>query len=273
MHFPLVTVGVPFFNDKKIFDCLESLFLQSYTNLQIVVSDNFSKDDLSEKLCSFSKEKNIEYFRNDKNYGAIYNHNKLLDYAKGEYFLWLHSDDKISKNFIKKSVEILERDNEVVSVVGNINVLDKINSNIVVRKYREPNNLNCERYQRIKNFIKGDFPDTFLNALHRKSKIKRLGNYFSNEIPFIYNLLNEGKIFGCGEIYYFKNEDQNKRNFKSLSTHYNPLKKLYRHSWFKECLIILFGLKISNLKKIFLIVSFFFHNSPILRTIIKKNFN
>ena len=270
MHQELVTVGVPFYNDKRIFSCLDNLLLQTYTNLQIIISDNFSENELSEKVQIYCKEKKLEYFRNDKNYGAIYNHNNLLAYAKGDYFLWLHPDDKISNNFIEKSVEILNADKDIVSVIGNIIVLYKIDNNKVIRKYAEPKKLYCNKFERIKNFIKGNYPDTFLNHLHRKSKLKNLGDHISSEIPFIFNLLDKGKIYGCKDISFFKNENQDKRNFKNLSKHYNPYKKLNKHLWFKECIIILIKLEISLIKKVFLIVSFFLYNLPILRNFIKK---
>ena len=60
MHQELVTVGVPFYNDKRIFSCLDNLLLQTYTNLQIIISDNFSENELSEKVQIYCKEKKLE---------------------------------------------------------------------------------------------------------------------------------------------------------------------------------------------------------------------
>ena len=70
--------------------------------------------------------KKISYFKNDKNRGAIFNHNVLIDYAKGKYFMWAHCDDLISKNFVKDAVTFLERDSGISSVTGKMIFIEKM---------------------------------------------------------------------------------------------------------------------------------------------------
>ena len=111
MSLPLVSIGVPFFNSEKSIERLiESLLNQNFENIEIILSDNCSTDKSKEKINKYLINEKINYFRNDKNFGSIYNHNILLDYAKGKYFMWAHSDDLLSENFIKDAVLVLEKD-------------------------------------------------------------------------------------------------------------------------------------------------------------------
>tara|TARA_B100000524_G_C23493189_1_gene314186 strand:- start:57 stop:446 length:390 start_codon:yes stop_codon:yes gene_type:complete len=124
MNPPLVTIGIPVFNDDKIFDCLNVVLKQKYEYLQIIILDNFSDIKFRDKLKEFVKNKNIELVINKENLGSIYSHNKLLDLAKGKYFMWLHSDDRISKNFILESVNLLEKNETILGVIGKIFLFD-----------------------------------------------------------------------------------------------------------------------------------------------------
>ena len=49
MNSPLVTIGIPVFNDYKIFDCINIILKQKYNYLQIIIIDNFPILNLEEK--------------------------------------------------------------------------------------------------------------------------------------------------------------------------------------------------------------------------------
>ena len=99
MSLPLVSIGVPFYNSSSNIErVIKNLLEQSFENIEIILSDNCSTDNSKEIIDKFLINKKISYFKNDKNRGAIFNHNVLIDYAKGKYFMWAHCDDLISKN-------------------------------------------------------------------------------------------------------------------------------------------------------------------------------
>jgi glycosyltransferase involved in cell wall biosynthesis len=98
---PLVSIGIPTYNraDGYLRECIESAVNQTYSNIEIIISDNCSTDGTS-NLVNGIADPRIRYFRHEKNIGANNNFNYCLEQAKGDYFLLLHDDDLIDPDFI-----------------------------------------------------------------------------------------------------------------------------------------------------------------------------
>lgn len=99
---PLVTIAIPTYNraDGYLREALESALSQTYENIEIVISDNCSTDD-TELLIRGISDSRLRYIRHSENIGAINNFNFCLQEANGVYFLMLHDDDLIDKDFIE----------------------------------------------------------------------------------------------------------------------------------------------------------------------------
>jgi glycosyltransferase involved in cell wall biosynthesis len=272
MNLPLVSIGVPFFNNEKSIERLiESLLNQNFENIEIILSDNCSTDNSKEKINKYLSNKKINYLRNDKNFGPIYNHNILLNYAKGKYFMWAHSDDFLSNNFIKDAVSILEKDDGVSSVSGKIIFMK---NDVNIGNLHEPNNLNADGYKRIENYISGNFVDTLMNGLHRKSTVEKLKYIMSTEIPFTFNLLVKGKIEGCPSAKYFKYVDH-QRSMKEIVKHYQYTNLFIgrRYAWYLSSILEILKSELSILDKTKLIIKFICFKFPLVRIFFRKKIN
>lgn len=89
---PFFSIVVPTYN--RVSDLQFALYCvlrQSFSDYEIVISDNCSTDN-TENTINKLKNKKIRYFRNRKNIGMILNQKKAIEYAKGEY-VFLHGDD------------------------------------------------------------------------------------------------------------------------------------------------------------------------------------
>ena len=98
---PLVSILVPVYN-VEIFlpDCLRSVINQTYSNLQIIVIDDGSKDSSWEIMNDFAnKDSRIEIYHQN-NQGVAATRNLLLEKANGEYYLFVDSDDWLESNTI-----------------------------------------------------------------------------------------------------------------------------------------------------------------------------
>jgi len=73
---------------------LESVRNQLYKNLEIIVVDDFSRDETSQYVKQkCNEDKRIIYVRNEKNMGACYSRNIAIQMAKGKYITGLDDDD------------------------------------------------------------------------------------------------------------------------------------------------------------------------------------
>ncbi len=104
--YPLVSIGIPTYNraDRFLQEALRSALEQTYPNIEVIVSDNCSKDD-TERVVQGFRSPRLRYFRHETNIGANNNFNFCLEQARGEYFQLLQDDDTIDRDYISTCLE------------------------------------------------------------------------------------------------------------------------------------------------------------------------
>lgn len=104
---PLVSVIVPVYNSEKYLEeCLNSLKLQTYDNLEFICVNDGSADGSLEILNMF-KEVDDRFVIIDKEHaGVSCARNEGLKFAKGEYISFADSDDRVSLSLYKKFSEV-----------------------------------------------------------------------------------------------------------------------------------------------------------------------
>jgi glycosyltransferase involved in cell wall biosynthesis len=91
----LVSVGIPTFNRATTLErAVESVLMQDYPSLEVVISDNASTDG-TESMCRRITDlhPNVTYVRQPSNLGPTANFLQTLSRSRGELFLWLGDDD------------------------------------------------------------------------------------------------------------------------------------------------------------------------------------
>ncbi len=117
--FPLVSIVVITYNSAQfILETLESAKAQSYTNIELIISDDCSTDGTLE-ICEKWLEKNKERFVRtaiislDRNTGIAANCNRGFTAAKGEWIKGIAGDDILFKDCISDSIEFVNKNKEV----------------------------------------------------------------------------------------------------------------------------------------------------------------
>lgn len=97
-----VSVIIPVFNSSKyIKQCIDSILEQSLKNWELILVDDHSTDNSYEILCNYQKkDKRIKVLQNEGNNGAGSTRNIGINCAKGEYLLFLDSDDFFDKDLL-----------------------------------------------------------------------------------------------------------------------------------------------------------------------------
>ena len=99
-------------NSESIIDSIESLQIQTYKNLEILLLDDKSSDDTKEKINYLSeKYENIRPFFNEANIGLTKSLNKLINYANGELIARDDYHDISFPNRFEKQLTILNEMN------------------------------------------------------------------------------------------------------------------------------------------------------------------
>ncbi len=99
---PLVSILLPVYNvEQYLPQCIESILNQTYTNLQVVLIDDGSKDS-SLQICQSYAEKDsrVEVYKQE-NQGVATTRNHLLEKVNGDYVLFVDSDDWIELDMVE----------------------------------------------------------------------------------------------------------------------------------------------------------------------------
>ncbi|WP_114781598.1 glycosyltransferase family 2 protein [Botryobacter ruber] len=107
VNLPLVTVGMVTYNSSKyVRHAIESVLSQSYENLELVICDDCSTDGTWEIIKSFNDSR-IRAHRNFKNLREYPNRNQVIDFALGEYLIFIDGDDILYPHGLEYMVTML----------------------------------------------------------------------------------------------------------------------------------------------------------------------
>ena len=112
---PLISVCVPVHNGGLfIRENLNSLYSQTYPNLEILISDDFSNDN-SVPIIRNIKNKDTQIYLQPKRLGWVGNCNFLIGKSSGVYFSILPQDDLIPHNYYEKLYTGFEKNNLAIN--------------------------------------------------------------------------------------------------------------------------------------------------------------
>ncbi len=95
-----ISIVIPAYNAEMVLNkCIESLILQSYSNIEILIIDDGSKDNTLQIANTFAKaDSRIKVFTK-KNSGVSDTRNLGLEKVTGDYVSFIDADDYVEKNF------------------------------------------------------------------------------------------------------------------------------------------------------------------------------
>lgn len=118
MSDPAVSVVVPTYGHADLVEAtLESVFAQSFGDLEVVVVNDGSPDDTGERLAPWVEAGRIRYVE-QTNAGQGAARNRGLRMARGRYVAFLDDDDLWPPDKLAWQVDALRRDPEAVMVYG-----------------------------------------------------------------------------------------------------------------------------------------------------------
>lgn len=120
-----VSIIIPIYNAQQYLErCIESIINQEYTNLEIILINDGSNDD-SLKICNEYKIRDKRIVVIDKkNTGVSNTRNIGIEYATGEFLMFVDSDDYLLKDYVSSMVENMIS-NKVDIVKSGYSILEK----------------------------------------------------------------------------------------------------------------------------------------------------
>lgn len=127
----LVTVGIPFYNaEKTLSAAIESVLHQTYTNLEVILINDGSRDSSLAIAESFIKDKRVKLFSDGLNQGLAKRLNQITVNASGIYIARMDADDVMDKKRIEIQINYLNA-HKNIDLLGSSAIIINEKSNII----------------------------------------------------------------------------------------------------------------------------------------------
>ncbi len=151
---PFVSVALMTYNRAHYLrGVLDSWLAQTYTNFELIISDDASTDD-TQKICEeyVKKDKRIRYIRQPKNLNAPGCYKAILREARGKYFIWASDDDLWDKHFLEECIDVYREHPEYIMVFADMVYINKKGE--VIEKYNPTDYMPFSKntYERLKTY-------------------------------------------------------------------------------------------------------------------------
>lgn len=108
-HKPFFSIITPVYNSKAfIEDCLNSIFVQTYNNYELILVDDGSSDNSVEIIQRLIRGKGQCRMIQNEHGGVSKARNTGLDVAKGDYICFVDSDDLLFPDYLSSLAEAAE---------------------------------------------------------------------------------------------------------------------------------------------------------------------
>lgn len=172
---PLITVIIPAYNCSRLINnAIESVLAQTYTNYELIVVDDGSVDDTSEKVAVYRDRLQYVYQTNG---GVSKARNTGIRQSRGEYISFLDADDVWEKNKLEIQMHLFEKYSNVYMIFSSFKHIKK-NNIIENKKYEDTFNIFKE--------YKYEIGDIFKNHSTFQYKNNNIEYYWGNIYKYLF---------------------------------------------------------------------------------------
>ena len=248
MQNELVSIIVPIYNAEKYLPrCIDSLINQTYENIEIILINDGSKDS-SLAICNEYKLKDKRIVVvNQENSGVGKTRNRGIDLSKGEYIVFVDSDDYANTNLVETLVNEAKKNNADY-VLGSISLL-KDGSAIGVATL-DNNIYNVKEYienvliKKTINYVCGaPYSKLFKSEIIKKNNI-RFNNKLTYAEDFLFNVTYlefATKIVTSSEVLYnyvlFNNNSLTNINYDKSTFESFLESRIFVHKKYEDILL------------------------------------
>ncbi len=206
---PRLTVGLPVYNGEKyVAESLEALLGQSFTDFELIISDNASTDSTGDICRRYERQDSrVRYFRQPRNLGLAGNVNFVIGQARGELYKEASHDDLYARDLLESCVDALDKYPDVVlahswtaSVDGSGNVTQANEYPLTTATPRAP-----ERFRSML-FDSGGDDDYGVMRMDVRRRTALMGSHHHSDRTITTEIVLHGPFYQVPDWLYFRRE-------------------------------------------------------------------
>ena len=209
---PVVSIGMPAYNSAAtIRSALDSLLAQTFTDFELIVSDNASTDTTWQIVEEYMRrDARVRGLRQPNNIGANANYSAVFLAARGRYFKWASSNDWCAPEFLQRCVESLEADASIVMVAPRTRLFERD-----LQTFTEYNgDIVCMQADAVERFVHVATQlrlNNVVNGVVRSDALRRtrlVEHYPGADVVLVGHLALQGRIELLPEAHFYRRMDQ-----------------------------------------------------------------
>ena len=206
---PRLTLGLPTYNGEEFLaEALDALLAQTYTDFELIISDNGSTDRTGEIAREYAaKDHRVRYVHHLVNRGSTFNHNFVLEQARGELFKWVSDDDLYARDLLQRCIDALDAHPEVVLAHAWTAFIDKTGDITGAIDYPLATHA-ADPAERFRSLLYTHGGDDFYGVIPMSvlRKIKPFGSFHWADRTIVAELALQGPFYNVPEFLYFRRD-------------------------------------------------------------------
>lgn len=206
---PRLTLGLPVYDGERFLaESLDALLAQTYTDFELIISDNASTDSTSSIAQAYAeRDPRVRYVRHRVNRGSTFNHNFVIHEARGELFKWVSDDDLYAPELLERCIAALDARPEVTVAHAWTAYLDEDGSVVATPPYPLVTDV-PDPAQRFRSLLRTQGGDDIYGVIRMSvlSQIELFGSYHMADRTFVAELLLHGPFHNVPAHLYFRRD-------------------------------------------------------------------
>ncbi|MDU2238780.1 glycosyltransferase family 2 protein [Streptococcus sp. CL5.50] len=189
----MISVVVPVYNvETYLVECLDSIQNQTYTDFEVILVNDGSTDG-SQAICErYCKENRRFHLLNQENQGLSAARNTGVAASRGEFIVFVDSDDMILANYLETLMHYMREDVDIVESQFTVS-----NEEFLAKSFKEPSILfEGNSQEAVKIFPKHVLNVNAVTKLYRRSIVEA--------VPYIDGVIFEDVYCGIGMLKYIR---------------------------------------------------------------------
>ena len=205
---PRVSIGLPVYNGEEFLaQSIESVLAQTFTDFELIISDNASTDRTVEIAESFATDdERVRVIHNTENRGAAWNYNHVFDVATAPLFRWHAHDDYFEPELLERLVDALDDEPDAVLAHSWTRFIE--DDGTTLRDYEDDLGASSDQaHERLGSAVRRL---TYCNAVFgvirrdQLAETARIGSFPGSDVSLLYELAARGRFVVVPELLYVR---------------------------------------------------------------------
>jgi glycosyltransferase involved in cell wall biosynthesis len=206
---PRLTLGLPVYNGERFLAAsLDALLAQTYTDFELIISDNGSTDQTAEIAKHYAAiDHRVRYVRHPRNLGSSFNHNFVIEQARGEFFKWASDDDLYAPDLLQRCIDALDARPEISLAHAWTALIDDAGEIIYPIDYALTTDV-PDAVMRLRSVLYADGGDDIYGVIRMSvlQQIAPFGSYHWSDRTFVAELALQGPFHNVPDFLYLRRD-------------------------------------------------------------------